>query len=945
MSTTNFKVLELLGSSEDASVPQKLLNSNSSTGVLLPGQRVTKGSSMLSVSGELSWEEVSPSPQKGKSRRSAPSHHRARPRSRQTAEEKRQALLDSKRVIIPAVKTHSIAFKPPKKAYGGTGEGESWASFKKRAENILLGGEGNGSDNLAPRSSNNNLDDAIFDLTEVDGGLLGNRDGGSQLNHVPSADEDLDNLDNIIKPPKPLGSVSRMGKELNAKQRHSKTSASKSDVVSTSVKLGRVGGVKAQMMEIDVIKYICMRESLVSRLRAVGKVLRKASKELLMSRMSAGEPLKLDLVDKVRTNQKLFKRLLGDLRKGSVAVVEAICEWRRVIAEEENNQDKSEYTTVTFMWQGYNYLMKMKRDTKPFLKARKKNKRNGLYPGMPPAERVKALQKDDSRDPLTLWIGMKCGASNPLFIPPAELDVVNTLQQEKAEWEKELEIAKHEEAEEISRAYMNRHLSKNFRGVLTTDESAPVAQNTVEEEKTGTAEGNATNPSTADFSSAPPSTAPATADVEAGASIISEPSKTSVPEGGEQPEVQQKVVREAWRWFALDMAFENSLVPNLEERISDRVMEAQKVLLMEDEVEKYIEEQKRQRLELDDTYDAITSIAECGGVVAILDSVLDHPPAGREADAKLRSRQQERNLRGALTGTMTMPKDPGNIDEDSVGVPAMKPSRARMEERLNELLEDEGCLHTAYDTNGASAMFGSSLKRRPGATESRRFFRWQKRAAVRIQALMRGSLSRLPNSRVNQMFRAREERRKKAATEIQRVARGMLGRLYVEDFRMANQRKMTEEEAAVIVQAGLRAMWARKYVGVIRDYEYLKREEARKAEEDKQPSMKVTFQVENDNTFVTNLAMSHSQNFEGKEQGESGGEFSDDDELEMTGGFDDPVDILRDPLFQEDSIHAESSMQESKEGFVSKKRNEVQDARNGEETHKVIQEGLLTEEV
>ena len=112
------------------------------------------------------------------------------------------------------------------------------------------------------------------------------------------------------------------------------------------------------MVEIDVIKYICMRESLVSRLKAVGKVLRKASKELLMSRMSTAEPLKPDLVDKVRTNQKLFKRLLVDLRKVSVAVVEAICEWRRVIAEEENSKDKSEYTTVTFMWQGYNYLMK-----------------------------------------------------------------------------------------------------------------------------------------------------------------------------------------------------------------------------------------------------------------------------------------------------------------------------------------------------------------------------------------------------------------------------------------------------------------------------------------------------------------------------------------------------------------------------------------------------------
>ena len=36
-----------------------------------------------------------------------------------------------------------------------------------------------------------------------------------------------------------------------------------------------------------------------------------------------------------------------------------------------------------------------------------------------------------------------------------------------------------------------------------------------------------------------------------------------------------------------------------------------------------------------------------------------------------------------------------------------------------------------------------------------------------------------------------------------------------------------------------------------------------------------------------------------------------------------------------------------REGFVSKKRGEVIDARNGEgeETHKVIQEGLLSEEV
>ena len=43
----------------------------------------------------------------------------------------------------------------------------------------------------------------------------------------------------------------------------------------------------------------------------------------------------------------------------------------------------------------------------------------------------------------------------------------------------------------------------------------------------------------------------------------------------------------------------------------------------------------------------------------------------------------------------------------------------------------------------------------------------------------------------------------KSAIDIQRIARGMLGRLYFEDYRIANTRQMTDEEAAVKVVLNL----------------------------------------------------------------------------------------------------------------------------------------------
>ena len=49
-------------------------------------------------------------------------------------------------------------------------------------------------------------------------------------------------------------------------------------------------------------------------------------------------------------------------------------------------------------------------------------------------------------------------------------------------------------------------------------------------------------------------------------------------------------------------------------------------------------------MEIDDTYDAITSIADNGGVNNILQYVREEPPAGKNAGKELQSRQQERNM-------------------------------------------------------------------------------------------------------------------------------------------------------------------------------------------------------------------------------------------------------------------------------------------------------------
>jgi hypothetical protein len=179
-----------------------------------------------------------------------------------------------------------------------------------------------------------------------------------------------------------------------------------------------------------------------------------------------------------------------------------------------------------------------------------------------------------------------------------------------------------------------------------------------------------------------------------------------------------------------------------------------------------------------------------------------------------------------------------------------------------------------------------------------------------------------------------------SATQIQRIARGMLDRLYVEEYRLTHSRNMTEEEAAVLVQAGLRAMWARRYVDVIRSYETLKREgkltqtyqspvsspEKEKHVEEDEDEERMEETRKGYGTFVTNLDTAIEEEEEYDEYAV---------EQQDQGGLGDTEDSI---VFEGD---ASSEWEGGESVFVSRKRAEVLEARD----EHIVHEGLLNEDV
>ena len=853
-------------------------------------------------------------------------------------------------MIIPSVKSHVL--RKPKN--GGSrvnlyGNGSTdWSAFKKRAESLLLGEE---EERFAK-------DGAIFDLTEInDKGRRYNNnnnnnnvEGGSQLeNNMNQKDNVFDEeLEDIMKPPPPLGSLSRMGRGMSQKKRKSgkdnRKNRNKSLDQIKNVKVGRKGGTAAKIREMDVVKFICMRESLVARLKAVTRSLRTMAQKIRMSRIQEGDPLDIKMESKLLSQQELFKELVSSLRKASVAVVESVQEWRKTIKMEEKSRGESIYSVVTFEWQKMNYLIKMNRDL-IFLRMKKNVNilNTAKFKSMTGKERVIELRKDDPRDTIALWCGLD-PLTNPLLMLPPGHSIVQRLKEEKDVWEVELNQALHDEAEEIAAEYMKQRAKaqQKFgggRGVLTVDDDDDEEEKVVDpnnNDNNGEEEGMETKGDGAlELENDP---------------FLEEDSELDA-EGHHIHPIEE---REPWRWFALELApNEVSLIPAVDQRIYDRVISAHNVILNERNIEAQVQNQRRKLMEIDDTYDAITSIADNGGVNNILQYVREEPPAGKNAGKELQSRQQERNLRKLIPG-MAKPINPDNIDDPQPSAPAMKPNRSKMIERLNELIEDEGVLHTGYDQENSS-IFGSSLKRRSGMTESRRYVRWQARAARKIQARVRGMLARKVGGRVDLLNIKRSEKRNKSAIDIQRIARGMLGRLYFEEYRIANTRQMTDEEAAVKVQAGLRAMWARKYVDVIRTYEktmkMMAEEEEKKEEERRKQERARMFgglltvddtsdsmangmdtgpSLNSNNNFNNELGMLNEESNEeqatfSSTDGPNGSDYLDDDDAEGQ---------IQEHIYSPDEfdqMDAAVTIQAQVRGFVERKRGIIMESRKSQE--------------
>ena len=183
----------------------------------------------------------------------------------------------------------------------------------------------------------------------------------------------------------------------------------------------------------------------------------------------------------------------------------------------------------------------------------------------------------------------------------------------------------------------------------------------------------------------------------------------------------------------------------------------------------------------------------------------------------------------------------------------------------------------------------------------------------------------------------------------------MLGRLYVEDYRIANTRQMTDEEAAIKVQAGLRAMWARKYVDILRTYERtmktMKEEEDKEAERKrKKERAKMYGGFQSVESASPNLTLTHSRRGVCSPQTN---EKTDDrvDNSSLNIGLEDSTVFEVDESIvnhvyspdEFDQMDAAVTIQAQVRGFVERKRNMVLSSRKSEEIMKIPEEVIEKE--
>lgn len=732
-------------------------------------------------------------------------------------------------------------------------EDEIWVEAKRRAERLLAGKTAretlNGKDNPT-NGAGEAAESNIFDLTRV--------------NHqkASSTTNDLTDKHGKTKIPKGealygLPSVSQIGKSyaksFDSKSKAEKTAAfkhqnaAKQRAINSEVVVGREEGSENLLKEIDVIKYICLRERLKGNLVAVTRQLKQVCHSIVKKRRGVNRPVDSGMVYQVGKQQEIVVTLIHELQRASIAVVTAITRWRESVHKSQRERSGPDGARVTtFRWKGANYLLTMQKDLRFLSRSRDErlNRRRakkvpanrgvlsggiggaitgGVITTSEPGSESEATLAEKFVNPVAYWLGFE-PEQHPFLVPPPDINVLDALQQERVEIELLAAAQLKNEQENRANALRAAHMAR-ISGVRTVTplKSTPVdphidANHAIQAVPR-------TNVSTAD------STMSITSNdmlEEEESMLVEEPSIAEVAatgghqpgqakeggtgnEGGEGGEEAERVVEEAavpWTFWVVDLYHtDQPLAKPLPDKSHALHCAALQVLREERDVEHQWRNMEEERASPDSGYDPVARIADQGGIDLLLHGVMETKlMEDTEVVSRLRNRQQNRNLRKA-DATMR-PSHPDHVDAGATV--ALGVSTHRIRNTAERAIEDSRP-HVLPVSPGApnTKLQGSVLIGELPMNRVRRQNAIVRRAAALIQAMCRGVLARSPTGPIERKRVLKEQRKTFAATGLQSLIRGRIARQEVEELRF-NLPSMEPNVAATMIQGMVRTFFARK---------------------------------------------------------------------------------------------------------------------------------------
>ena len=713
---------------------------------------------------------------------------------------------------------------------------EIWTEARRRAQRLLSGKTSTEEITVEQKKEQNEA--TIFDLTRVD-------------------EQEASSVNKTIKIPKGealygLPSVSQIGKSY-AKSFDSKGKAEKTDAfrkqnaaaqraIDSEVVVGREEGSENLLKEIDVIKYICLRERLKGNLVAVSRQLKNLCHNIVKKRRGVNRTVDSGMVYQVGKQQEIVVTLIHELQRASIAVVTAITRWRESVhkSQRERSGPSGERVT-TFRWKGANYLLTMQKDLR-FLSRKRDDRLNkkrapkrqpnnrGLLSGemggvittSEPGSESEATMSEKFVDPVAYWLGFE-PEKHPFLIPPENLNVQDVLHSER-NYITELgaEQLKNEQetrAVALRAAHMARisGVKISIHQQKKTESNQIETSESLEMERVGTA---STTISMMSQTSDEPGSGNASAREE-DSKILTEQSVGDAHPGTideDSEEIEKELVVDEpsipWTFWVQDLYHSEQLAKILPEKSKRLHHAALEILAKERSIEKQWRNEKEIRSSPDLGYDPITRIADQGGIDMLLTSVMETKAEDTEVVSRLRNRQQTRNLRKA-DATMR-PSHPDRVDSGTTI--ALGVSTRRIRNTAERAIEDSRphVLLTSPDPS-ITKMQGAIMIGELPMNRVRRQNAIVNHAAALIQAVCRGILARAPNGPIEQKKVMREKRKIFAATGLQSLIRGRIARIEVEEIRF-NMPTMEPNVAATMIQGMVRTFFARKSMEIERVY-------------------------------------------------------------------------------------------------------------------------------